>query len=535
MTYNLIISNKRFNEQDFTYHIIKNDYEEKLIQLIDNFDGFNIENISKVICYSMTKDMGHECAILFNIVKAERQNGIIKISLEKTKQLETTCDALKKMIYALQCRLGLGQEKGLYVLPVNDDDFNDLCYPEERNNRIKNTLSLLSDLKIKNKWLDMVKVFGNINDIEKNYPDYWNNAKLLDEYLVYPLSHLVTSGDKYKVREKMIPYFIKCIERVLEIMPNKINTLSVYAYFYYCTYMDYKRGYNAEDYEKAKELYLRILDIDSKHIQSLYRLSKLYQIFVSQKRFDRNLDRRFYYSEITKLYTSVIELYESDMGKYSNYEYEYVSSLYNLLKFKQDTFLNYDRAYFECKIFGADSSIMFNMDKANEIKDSLDLVNKLMKILDIDINTSPENMISKTKKDQIDVLYRTSIVYQSMAYYCDIKGRHDDSIKYFKLSNEYVSLAFNVYFARNKRGIRSIKPNYLYKMRATNSYFLGEKDKSIVSLSKGQSDSIYRAAELLYISGDLPGAKNELINIKPNDKLNMYNKADRFIKRIANV
>lgn len=535
MKYNLLISNSKFNEDGFLYHSIECEIEEKLKTAVPSFEGFLENNLDQVLCYSVSIDKEGETAILFAVDKIVREGNLIKIYLKKQRNTDLSCKYVKGKAYSIKCRYGLKNEGGLYVLPIDNYEFGDLCHPADANKKHSNLLSRLTEYKSKSNWKYMVNEFGDLSLLEKNHPEFWNSANLLDQYLVFPLSHLVTAGDKYKMREKLLPYFLLCIDRVLELFPNKFDTLTVYAYFYYCDYMDTHRGHKEEDFEKAETLYKKILEIDPNHIKSLYRLAKLYQIHLNQIRFVKNADRRQFYLSIRRLYSSVISQCDEDETNRKKYEYEYVSSIYNLLKFEQETFLDYERVFFESKIYDADVSHFLTGDKATEIKSTLDFANKLMGLLDIGIDKPISEMIKPTKKNQIDVFYRVGVVYQSMAYYCEMTERHDDFLKYCRISNDYVKIAFEIYFARVNKGLKCIKPNYLFKMKATNSYLLGFKEEAIESLLKGKSDSVYRAGELLFIDKDFARAKFELGKIQKNDKLNMYNKAERLIERITNV
>lgn len=528
MKYNLVISTNFFGK-DEEYYQLKVENEDRLKDLLPEFKGFDINNISQILCYAPNGK--EKSGVIYQASNIDRVGADIRITLNKIEELEISSEDIRKGVYRIQCNKGWKNEK-LYIMIVDDIEFNDICYPEERNIKFENIINQLNVLKSNSRWLEMLNKFGDVKELPQKHPDFWNNYNLLDEYLVYPLSHLVTTGDKYKLRDQLLESFKFCVERVLELQPRKINTLAVYAYFYYCNYMDYKRGYQQEDYDKALDLYNKILSIKPDHKQSLYRLAKLNLIFLEQAKFTKDFDKKQYYEAIRNNFSEVIRLYELEEEKKN--EYEYFSSLYNLIKFDQNIFLDYERAYFSKKVWGRDVSYMLTKEKANQLKSNHDMIEKLLNLLNIDINTSVDQMLKGTKKDQIDVFYRMAVAYQSMAFYCDLINQCDKKIKYYELSNNYIDIAFRIYNHRKKLNMRCKSITYLYKMRATNLYLLGEKDKAIQSLERGKSDSIYRAAELLYIDKEIDKAKKLLSNIDKNDKFNMYNKAERLLNRIGN-
>lgn len=531
----LTISNLRYNEDGFSYHFINNEAEKRLIDLIPEFNGFQNMDFDTALCYSVTIAKKDESAIICKIVGLEKTDSGTKILLEKKNTLEYTCSSINRRLFAVQCRLGLRNERNLYVMVLNEDDFNSVVYPEEIDKKYENLVARLNGFKSASRWLDMLREFGDLNEFQEKYPTLWNDARFLDNYLVFPLSQLVKPGDKYGKRAELLQFFNIFITRVLEIYPSKIDTLSVLAYFHYGNYIAPKSSHEKADFDKAVETLNTILRIDPSHITSLYRLAKLYQAYLEQIRFTVGIDRRQYYEQIISYHTKVMNLFEENRQALSRHAYEYQSSIFNIVKFKQEYTLDFSRVFFEKKVFNNEVGRMLTSEKAVEIDDNITLMYKLEKEMGFDIDTPISDMVSATKKNQIDVLYRMALAFQVKAIYNLLMNINEPIEQLLILSNKYIKKAFDLFFERKKRNISERKPNYLYKVQALNNYLLDKKDAAYDSLKKGQSDSLFMLAELLFLDKRFDDAINELNKIQPNDRLNMYDKSQKLKTRIDDV
>ena len=381
----------------------------------------------------------------------------------------------------------------------------------------------------------MINEFGDLSKFEENFPEFWNNAQDLDQYLVYPLSHLSTPGDKYRLRSKMLPYFIKFSNRVLELYPNNIMAMSVRAYYHYSNYIAVKSKHEEDDFKTAEKILTDIISINSEHLTSVYRLAKLYQEYLEQIRFETGIDKRPFFAKIITYYETVIETYERDRAAFAGNKYEYQSSIYNLLKLYQDYLLNVERTYFDFKVYDKNIDFLLTKEKEDKIEETLSLAFKLQEEGNFNLDTPAEKMIDEGEKDQIDIFYRTAIAFQSKALFLELANDKKQIVDLAQTSNQFIKKAFDVFYARSKRNIKCRKPNYLYKVQALNDYLIGNKQKAYESLQRGQSDSMYRLAELYFLENDFSNAILELRKINTNDRLNMYEKAQKLIKRIEDV
>ena len=535
MRFCLVVSNNNYDGDNFASHYIKNEDENHLKELIAEFNGFEEASIDTALLYSVATDKAHSNVIIAKVKCFEQTYGGVRIHFEQKTKLEQTCLNIRNRLYATKCRLGWKDERGLYVVLLSEEDFNTVAYPEEKRKKYTSLYAKLSELKAKNRWVEMIREFGDLSKFEENFNDIWNDAQDLDQYVVYPLSHLSTPGDKYRLRSEMLPYFLKFSDRVLELYPTNISALSVRAYFHYNNYIAVKSKHEEDDFKMAEKHLIDILEINPEHIPSIYRLAKLYQAYLEQIRFIAGVDRRPYYSKIISSYENVIEIFERDRTALSRHNYEYQSSIYNLLKLFQDYLLNVERTYFEFKIFERNIDFLLNKEKEDKIEETLTLALKLQEEGKFSLDTPAEEMIDEGEKDQIDILYRTAISYQSKALFLDLVNNKEQITALAQTSNQYVKKAFDVFYARSKRNIRCRKPNYLYKVQALNDYLMGNKQKAYDSLQKGQSDSIYRLGELYFLEGKLSEAETELQKIGHNDRLNMYDKAQKLLLRIEDV
>lgn len=531
----LTISNSKFNEEGFSYHFIDNDLLKRLLELFPEFKGFESNNIDTVLCHSISADNKDANAKIFKVTKLEKSNNGVKIFLEKHRELESTCEIINKRLFATKCRLGLRKEQGLFIMVLNENDFNAVVFPEEKTRKYSSLTAKLSELKGESRWLDMLRELDDLSTFKDAKPELWNDPTFLDSYVVYPLSHLVKAGDKYGKRQEFLPFFEIFVNRVLELYPTKISTLAVLSYFHYGNYIAPKSTHEKEDFEKAVEVLNLILKNDPNHITSYYRLAMLHQEYLEQIRFSSGIDRKPIYDIIVFNHEKVIELFEANKDNNARNNYEYKSSLYNLMKFRQAYFLDFVRAYFEIKIFQNDISYMLTVEKENEIDNTIKIANKLQIEMGFNIDSQIAELVIETKKNQMDIFYRTALAYQSKAIFHHLKYDNENVDSFLNLSNRYIKRIFDIFFERKKRNVSARKPNYLYKVQALNNYLLGSKDMAFESLKKGQSDSIFLLAELLYIDGKFDEAQCEINKINPNDRLNMYSKAQKLKKRIDYV
>lgn len=528
----IVSSTIKYNDSNFSYIKISN-VDLQAIKSLPLYANLDVNEVvgQEVLLYSFAKEETNNCAKIGTVERIVTMNDCIKFILKNIENAEVTCGQVNVAIYRFKLKNGASDIKYNYFL--DDEQFNNIMFPEARNDKkYQNLESELRDLKAQKKWLDMIRRFGDLDKFETNYPDLYNDDKFLDKFIVYPLSHLVTPGDKYKVRTKFEKYFIKFSDRTLKLFPCNVAYLSVRAYFHYLRYMSQNLSLEKE-YNEAAIYLQRILSINARHSTSIYRLARLQQEYLDNKKFDSSVNKQElrkisedYYQEFLNIY-----LNESDEFKKDNKK-NYNKSMYNLAKLKLESQLDCEFIFFDRFIIGENVDLFLTKQKEELIINTLQQMINLMNTNNFSINSSFEELSNLKNIDPINLMYRISQCYQYLGLFKIMQEGDNAQNDNFSESNKYIKRCFKHAFDLESKGKHINKPNYLHIDQSVNYYFIGEKEKCYEKLEKGQSDAWYRGAQLAYYENNITKARFFIDKIKQKDVKKMINKTLELEKRL---
>ena len=528
----IVCSTTKYNDSNFSYIKITNETMQE-IKALPFYADLDINEVvgQEVLLYSFKNEEMNNFAKIGIVEKIISMNDYIKLLLKNIEDTDITCTQVDTAIKRFKFKNGVSKIK--YNFFLDDEQFNNVLFPENRDEKkYQNLESELSSLKEKSKWLDMINLFGDLNKFETNYPDLYSNDEFLDKFIVYPLNHLVTPGDKYKVRTKYENYFLKFSDRVLKLFPCNIAYLSVRAYYHYIRYMSSYLS-SEKEYNEATTYLQKILSINARHSTSIYRLARLQQEYLDNKKFDSTVNKQElrkisedYYQTFINIYVDGSEEFKKDNKK------NYNKSIYNLAKLKLESQLDCEFIFFDRFIIGENVDLFITKQKEELIINTLQQMIDLMTANNFNIDSSFEELINLKNIDPINLMYRISQCYQYLGLFKIMKEEVDTQKNDFLESNKYIKRCFKHAFDLESKGRRINKPNYLHIDQAVNSYFIGDKERCYKKLENGQSDAWYRGAQLAYYEKNMTKARLFIDKIKQKDIKKMINKTLELEKRL---
>ena len=416
----------------------------------------------------------------------------------------------------------------LIVLVKDYQSFMDI---KENENEIKykSFMEDISDLKIRHKWCDIIEKFPKEKDIENH--EIWDNAYCLNE-LTYALSKLIEPGYK-KIdtlqKEQFEKYFLKTINRCIELEPNSNVHKSILAYHYYVVFMaehNNKKGY----FEKAEKLYQYLIVNSNEKYKELYRYTKLREFNFDLVKWQGREIWIKNVNDIVNDFTKLINDYEDlPEDKQKKYKKEYIGALFGYSRFNLENLLPYYDSYVSNKLFNEPiKEFLFKKERIDSISKIEMYLNKIVEIRQFD--NSDVSIDLRVKPSYFDVYYRLSQIEQIKGLVYILKGDDlNNGNEFFEKSNEYVKNVLDL--AKLKTGQEKfLFPDFVKLIKAINMHFLKRYDDCHRNFFRAKNYMIYEQGVLYCLQGNREEALKVLNLIPAKD--NCYNKAQLLIKRI---
>jgi hypothetical protein len=503
------------------------DYKQHLL----NFDGGIVFLKGKINnsqpCFSFTPN------------KVEVNDSYINIEFDSLTKLDINSGKINNELYKFaQQSEWITEENKFYpnLCLVNDDEFDKIRKGTFQKIKIASNSAKIEELKSKNNWLGICKLYEPLENIEQN--NAWNNP-----YELYQLAFACSkAGELQNGKERDIKHLsyikryrdlaIKLYKRCYEL-DNNSKYSSAVAYRHYQNFTELnkpkgrKDGNKHDEYKEAVHWYDISLKLFPTSIKDNYRKAKLTSKYLDIYRYNQQGEwtkERFETIEemgkvIEKCYSIAIEEYKKiDEGsdKKGYYRNEYVKALYNLGAYYFDKQKVLDKYDYAISIFNKTEipKIVTPQDEEN--------INKAYKLFkdcisaetDIDIGKqyNYNELLIMTKKWAIapsDKYYRMGLVFLYIYYMRKIKGLNDDlTSNYGRRAERYLTEAKRIAtdMAKNYKHIKEkLAWYYIFSGNYNQAITLTEKleDSYVVNtyatalmLSKNP-DNLLKAEEAL--------------------------------------
>ena len=515
------------NDGKRNYTYATGTYYESIAAAFSDIENIKEEDINQILLFSLSKNDNTKKAKSAECSKIEHLSDGIRIYLKSIKTEDITCEEVRRHLYGHSIKRGITKQKEQLLTLYIVSDINEYNYI--KGQKVESKFQSLMEKAIEyqkcNKWDEIIALFPTNNEIENT--DYWEEVECLN-VLSFALS--MSLGRKYDVRNEK--YFLKLIERCLELEPNHRQTLSTKAYFYYNRYCNSKNK-KIDDYKIAREI---LFELKETSYKEKYRYIKLQEAYYENNAFKGNISIEEWSSKVNEVidgYKGLTKedydaLKEDDKKKFKNY---YIKALYGLAAFSIDELFNYWDIYFNWKVGKKEiKQIMISSKYDEKISDIESTLQQLTEYCDIN---NPTIDLINEKPSYFDIQYRMAQIYQIRGIFEGLRGNKEHCYDYFRKSNEIIEKLFEVATKyRNNENAKFSYPNHTKKIQAINYYYLGDNEKCHNCFYRAKVYMQYEEARLYVLQKEVDKAIQILQMIPSNDKC--FNKSQRLLEFLKN-
>lgn len=518
-------------KQDREYYLCKGDYLQNVFKFFPEIKDINKNEIEEILICSLKNEDINASVKICQCKQFYTDNKQMKIIYEDLENLSENCEHIRMRIFAYLYKQGIKKKNELPPVIVLIKDHQSYIDIKENANEVKYKafMNVIVDLKAKRKWKEIVDKFPNKQIIEKH--EFWNNVYCLNE-LTYALSKIIEPGYKKLdicEKERYEQYFLKTVNRCIDLEPQNCVHKSILAYHYYVVFMaehNNKKGY----YEKAESLYSELIATSNEKFKELYRYTKLRELNFELIKWQGGEQWVKNVNEIIDDYSQLISDYDLlSEDKQKKYKKEYIGALFGYSKFNLENLLKYYDAYVDNNIFGKPiKDFLFKRERLKSIPKIESYLNKIIELRGY--NQDNKNIDLRVKPNYFDIYYRLSQVEQIKGLVYILKGEKEEKyIVFFKTSNEYVNKVLNL--AKERAGHEKfLFPDFIKLIKAINLHFLKQYNDCNKNFFRAKKYMIYEQGVLYCLQKEKEQALEVLNTIPNNDTC--YNKAQILIKRI---
>lgn len=387
----------------------------------------------------------------------------------------------------------------------------------------------VNELTESNDWNGIIEISPKANEIENSA--YWNEAQCLSK-ISFALSKQACKNTRKLSPDEVIKikqygdYFLKVINRCIELEPDTSMHKSSQAYYYYTLYMSSKKE---EYFEKALPLYEDLSETSYEKYKELYRYANLLQYHLGEYDSD---DR--YTVEWFNKFNNIVEKYDRLINEYAvlnderqrKYRKHYIGALFeyakvninHLLKRTWDCYFNNVYSHSEIKSYYIDDAQIKRIDKSVEyLRKALELTPDIVSRNNIDDNPS-----------YFELRYRLAHIELIKGISLLMKGEPAEQChEYFESSVEFADDALDAAKELADTGFRGFKyPDYAKPIKAISLYFLKNYDACHRCFYKAVPYMLFEEARIYVLCNQPTEALRVLSTIPEQDKCR--NKANKL-------
>lgn len=450
------------------------EYLEPIREKFPNYVELTTSNIKAGIAFVKSKDYSEKNPYIVNVVNVISDDTRLVIDFEIGKEMGITNEFLNKQLYKYSQKNNLIDKESKYppiLYIVNKEDFDDIRKGNIGVRKITNNTEKIDEYKRNNDWKGIVDLFEPLDNL-KNHSSWNNPSELYDiAYACSKLGELQLGKEKDKDHLAYIKKYreicIDIYQRCMELEPSNFRYPSGIAYRYYLNVMEVTKQKGRRDTSANKEIdnALQWLDVSlSIYPDNIKDIGRKGYLLLDKKadilRFSNNDWSRDFFKELeeieregAKCYRRVIEIYESlqDENKKKFYRKEYIKSLYRLSKYYFKSVKDPWNEYIGNKIVGVNIKLNYNNSDYQNILESLNLIEKCIKLLTNCELNEVEKIGKEIKKGNfwngspMDILYQVGNIYLLMYFIKLQLENHDERIDlYREFTEKFLKEAINL-------------------------------------------------------------------------------------------
>lgn len=471
---------KFFSEDDLERGIVNYNIKP-IIEAYSNIQSIDKNDISQCLASFAPRSYGQHYIKELKIKNIDIKEGRIIIKFDIIDELDITSKEANTRAWHIAVREGLIKREQLLPLIsiITNDQLDEIIYGRHNlyTGKTKDNIEKLNELKQKNDWLGMYKLFEPINQIKDNFNDIWNDPKILND-IGFACAKLAQIGDVPKDKMEKEKYLKEKAKyrkeaelirkRCIELSPDNPTYLSNLGYLYYQNVQELTRARGRKDgnvideIHKAIEYIDKALRIDNTRIKDYYRKGYLlteklpnqllYGLSANSNKQQVDIKRDEGIEELKKVIINWenLDAFDSIQSREkSRCRKEYIKSIYHLGKAYYDKFnmKRYWKSVFYSFVTNNPDylELAFSNYDVNNLKKSEEYFNKCWNVElenDIDIkNISEINKVSKKwVYNAVDKLYRLGIINLDFYWVIKNNSRYNKAtkLKFLTVAEQYL-------------------------------------------------------------------------------------------------
>ncbi|KPU26804.1 hypothetical protein TR13x_08445 [Caloranaerobacter sp. TR13] len=261
-----------------------------IIETYSNILWVSKDDISQCLASFAPRDYGQHYIKELKVKDIDIVEGRIIIKFDIIDELDITSKEANARAWHIAVREGFIKREHLLPLIsiITDDQLDEIIYGRYNlyTGKSRSNIEKLDELKQKNDWLGIYKLFEPIDQIKNKFNDIWNDSEILNN-IAFACAKLAQIGDVPKDKKEKEKYLKEKAKyrkeaelirkRCIELNPDNPTYLSNLGYLYYHNVQELTRARGRKDgnvideINRAIEYIGKALIIDDTRIKDHYR------------------------------------------------------------------------------------------------------------------------------------------------------------------------------------------------------------------------------------------------------------------------
>ncbi|NLY77259.1 MAG: hypothetical protein GX080_04100 [Tissierellia bacterium] len=525
---------------------------EPIKKVFPAFLDLNHAHIKATIGYFLGKGNGQKPCFLMDIDNISASEKNIIIDFNKVQELDKTSEEIRKEIYKKSWQFDwIDKETGFcpLLLMVDKQTFDSIRKGTANIRKLSDKGEKVRDLKAKNKWDEICKLYEPLEDIHKN-SDIWDNPDELYEIgfacskMGEPQNGLEKDREHLKTIKRYRDLSLRFYKRCFELEPTSYRYASSVAYRYYQNINELTKpkgrrdGNVSEEIENAHEWFDKSLSLYPTSIKDNYRKGKMIldKQLPNMKYSGRELLREDFQEmdnledKATNCLRKAIGSYESlsDDNRKKYYRNEYIKSLYTLGKFYIDQVKLPWNEFLCSRIGNKFYSPLFA--ETEYLVYGKELMEKCYKeVIGIDMNDELDlglltNISKKSTTSPVDILYSLGVLYFKMYFIKHVQNKQDNIQVYRSYAYKFLNGAIDLRKEFRKQRIPFRNTDYINNCLANLNIIDNNYREAIYNTKRSKTSYIKNTyAAALMLTNDMNNIREATRILKPivSDKHNL--------------
>ncbi len=283
----------------------KGDYFKRVAAIFPKYKDYFPDDIEGILIYSIRNEHSMIKAKIAHCEDYQPTDDYIKIDYSGFEETDATCGEIRKRLYWYIKNHNLMVDNFTPVIVFVESYRDYIFLLTGRNEKIIKNRSFfdkIEEFRIKNEWDKIIDSFPSEHEIEQSV--YWEDDACLGT-LSFALAKKAEKSTKKmnqeekKQRQEYENYYLKIIQRCMDLDPNTSKYKSSLAYFYYNSYIENNKD---KVFQKAVPIFEDLIETSREKYKELYR-------YTTMRRYNLDANQEKYTGEWFKYLDCIINDY----------------------------------------------------------------------------------------------------------------------------------------------------------------------------------------------------------------------------------